>query len=130
MVGVLILVVIIAVAFAYQSWLTKGIRKREIRTSLPPERVREIFDAKIARAGWKIIDDGNPRVAQSSLAAGIRQQISMRTEVSDGGTTVHVAPTRVVKKLLGQPTKAHTLRIRLNSFTAAVRSADPSARVA
>jgi hypothetical protein len=39
-----------------------------------------------------------------------------------------VKVVRHVKKVFGGPTKAHTLRMRLNAFTAEVQRLDPAAR--
>lgn len=129
-VGIVGIVVLIGGYLKYASWLEKSIRPRTVVTKLEAQHLRRIFGDKVATLGWKIVDDGNPMVAQSSLAAGIRQQISLKTEQNGEGTKLVVAPTRTVKKVLGgAPTKAHTLRLRLNSFVSAVQSADPTAQV-
>lgn len=128
--GIVGLVVLIGGYLKYTSWLEKSIRPRTVVTKLEAQQLRRIFGDKVATLGWKIVDDGNPMVAQSSLAAGIRQQISLKTEQDGERTKLVVAPTRTVKKVLGgAPTKAHTLRMRLNSFVSAVQSADPTAKV-
>lgn len=127
--GILILVAIIAAYVWYGSWLTRGIKPRMFSTTVEPERLRVLFEEKVARAGWKIIDDGNPMVAQSSLATGIRQQVALDLASPAGGPTrVRVGPNRWVTKW-GVPKKAHTIRMRLNSFVAAVQAADPTVDV-
>jgi hypothetical protein len=122
-VGIAVIIGFIAAHVAYGNWLTKGIKPRSFDTSMSPEQLRAIFIDKVGRAGWKIVDDGNPIVAQSSLATGIRQQISLTTKHSNGRTVVRVGPQRWVTKW-GVPKKAHTIRIRLNSFVEAVQAHD------
>lgn len=116
----------IAMYMAYASWLTKGIQPRQLTTRVPAAELRRLFDLKVAGAGWKIVDDGNPMVAQSPLLTGIRQQIALEVrENADGTTTVRVGPQRWVTSW-GVPAKAHTIRMRLNSFVTAVRTVDAS----
>lgn len=123
--GIAVLVVLIGGYIMYGSWLTKGIQPRQFDTHLAPDVLRGMFSDKVARSGWKIVDDGNPMVAQSSLATGMRQQISLKVERSDGGSSVHVGPQRWITKR-GVPKKGHTIRMRLDSFVAAVQAQDPS----
>jgi hypothetical protein len=127
-VGIAVLIGFIAAHIAYGNWLTKGIKPRTFETSATPEQLRAIFVDKVGRAGWKIVDDGNPIVAQSSLATGIRQQISLTTSEHNGRTVVRVGPQRWVTKW-GVPKKAHTIRMRLDSFVGAVRTHDASINV-
>lgn len=123
--GIAILVVLIGGRIAYGNWLTKGIRPRHFATRLPVHEVRRIFDEKVARTGWKVVDDGNPMIAQSSLITGIRQQISLETTTdSTGQTTVVVGPQRWVTKW-GVPKKGHTIRMRVNAFVASAKGSDP-----
>lgn len=126
--GIAILVGLIAGYVAYGSWLTKGIKPRSFETSLDPDRVRSLFEQRVARAGWKIVDDGNPMVAQSSLITGIRQQIGLTTRTNNGRTKVLVGPERWVTKF-GVPKKGHTIRMRMNSFVEAVRAHDAAVTV-
>lgn len=126
--GIVALMLILGLYIAYGVWLTNGIKPREFETTLRPEQLREIFHERVVRAGWKLVDDGNPLVAQSSLATGIRQQIGLHTVAADGHTRVVVGPHRWVTKGL-VPKKAHTLRIRINSFVQAVQAKDPAISV-
>ena len=120
---------LIAARIAYGNWLTKGIQPRGFETSTTPEHLRSLFIEKVGRAGWKIVDDGNPLVAQSSLATGIRQQIALTTQQQPNGKTyVKVGPQRWVTKW-GVPKKGHTIRMRLDSFVGAVRAHDASIHV-
>ena len=116
----------------YYGWLRRSVATRIIETSLSADELRRIFDQTVAKMGWKIVDTGNPRVAQSSLMAGMRQQISLTIKAADNGKQVAVVTVpRLVVKMLGRvPTKAHTLRIRMNAFTEAVKAADRNAHVA
>jgi hypothetical protein len=124
--GIGVLIAFAAAYFAYASWLTKGIRARQFTTRLSVEQLHSLFGEKVARAGWKVIDDGNPMIAQSSLATGIRQQIAMVVQRNQDGTcTVNVGPQRWVTKW-GVPKKAHTIRLRLDSFVTAVKAVDAS----
>jgi hypothetical protein len=114
---------------AYGEWLKNGIKPREFTTTVPADRLRDLFTAKVGGTGWKIVDDGNPMVAQSPLTTGMRQQISMHmTSVDAGRVKVRVAPVRWVTKR-GTPTKGHTIRMRLNSLVTAVQQLDGSAQV-
>jgi hypothetical protein len=121
--AIAIIVGIFVAYFKYAGWLTRGIKPRTFETKLDPHQVRSIFVDRVAHTGWKIVDDGNPLVAQSSLAAGIRQQIGLTIRTENGQTMVHVGPHRWVTKR-GIPKKAHTLRIRMNSFVDSVRAHD------
>jgi len=110
---------------AYGNWLKSGIKPRRFVTTLGPHDVRSLFTDRVARTGWKIVDDGNPLVAQSSLVTGIRQQIGVEVaRAANGQTSVQVGPNRIVTKY-GVPKKGHTIRLRLNSFVGAVRAHDP-----
>lgn len=126
--GIAVIVVLIIVWVLYTNWLRKGISMRAFRTELRPEELRRLFEEKVGRSGWKIVDDGNPMIAQSPLITGIRQQISLRIEADDDASAVLVGPERWVTKL-GVPKKGHTIRIRLNSFVEAVRQRDASISV-
>ncbi len=115
----------------YHSWLERSVAPRVIETNLNADQLRNVFDVSVAKAGWKIVDTGNPRVAQSSLLTGMRQQISLTIgETEDGKQIAVVQVPRLVVKLGGVPTKAHTLRMRMNSFTEAVAARDRDARIA
>jgi hypothetical protein len=124
--------ILVATLGAYVSYvyaLKKGIEPRQYETNLPPDVVRRLFAEKVATMGWKVVDDGNPVVAQSSLATGVRQQIALTSSRHETGTIGEARVVRWTRKWTGVPTKAHTLRMRLNSFERALRSADPSASI-
>lgn len=124
--GIVMLLALIAGYIAYSNWLTNGIRPRQFTTRMSPEQVRSLFSDRVARTGWKIVDDGNPMVAQSSLVTGIRQQITLIVQRNDDDScTVRVGPQRWVTSW-GVPKKAHTIRLRLDSFVGAARSVDAS----
>lgn len=126
----LFLAVLAVGAIGYIGVLRKGIKARQFTTSLTVHEVREIFVEKVARAGWKVVDDGNPMVAQSNLATGRRQQINLSTSVNTDGTlTADIRPARIIVKWGFIPTKGHTLRTRMNSFVKAVTAHDTSAVV-
>lgn len=127
--GILILVALIGAYIAYTNWLTNGIKPRVFTTTASVDDLRRAFVAKVARAGWKLVDDGNPMVAQSSLATGIRQQISLElASARDGAISVRIGPNRWVTSW-GVPKKAHTIRMRMDSFVAAVQQSDRSIAV-
>jgi len=128
--AVIILILLVVAAVGYSSWLKNGIKTRVMDSRLAADQLREIFSGKVARAGWSIVDNGNPMVAQSPLISGTRQQIGLFTEPTAEGTRVRVVALRFRRKVLGgTPTKGHTIRIRMNSFVDSVRQLDPSARV-
>jgi hypothetical protein len=52
------LVLLVGCHLAYCNWLTNGIKPRTFRTRIPAGDLRQIFREKVARAGWKIVDDG------------------------------------------------------------------------
>lgn len=129
-VGIIILIALIGGAVAYSNWLKRGVRARDLTTGLSTQQLRNLFTERVARAGWSIVDDGNPMVAQSSLATGVRQQIGLWIQPNGSGSHVRIAPMRLTRKALtGTPTKGHTLRIRMNSFVDAVRAHDPATDV-
>ncbi len=126
-VGILILVVPIVIWWKYTSWLQAGVQPRTMTSQLTPDELRDLFLGTVCTSGWKVVDDGNPMVAQSSLVTGMRQQLALQVTPSEDGTyEARIFPVRLVVKTLSRiPTKAHTLRMRMNRFVAAVRSADP-----
>jgi hypothetical protein len=129
-IGIILIAALIAAAIGYNKFKMNGMRPRELRTSLSAETVRGIFRDTVAGKGWSIVDDGNPMVAQSTILAGIRQQIALRlTEEEGGALRAHIAVTRYAKKVLGGPTKAYTLRFRIDSFLNAVQRTDTGAVV-
>jgi hypothetical protein len=128
--GVLLLAGLIAAVIAYNKFKMNGMRPRELRTNLSAETVRGIFRDTVAGKGWSIVDEGNPMVAQSTILTGIRQQIALQvTEVDGGGLQARIAVTRYAKKVLGGPTKAYTLRFRIDAFLGAVQRTDAHAVV-
>lgn len=127
--GIAVLAAIIGGYIAYGSWLTSGIKPRTFDTSVPADRLRDLFVTKVARAGWKVVDDGNPMVAQSPLLTGIRQQIGLTVRSKgQGRASVVVGPQRWVTSW-GVPKKGHTIRMRLNAFVDAVRAEDGAIHV-
>jgi hypothetical protein len=127
--GFLVVIAFILFAVYWTKLQNDGVRPRSFTTNATVDQLVTAFDQKVAGHGWKVIDSGNPRIAQSSLVTGIRQQIGLfYTRTDSGVLTVAIAPIRVAKKglLLRRPTKSHTLRIRMNSFEAALREADPT----
>lgn len=127
-VSILFFVVIIGGYLAYAKWLEKGMAPREFSTTVSAETLRQIFVDKVARTGWKVVDDGNPLVAQSTIMTGIRQQLALTLSSGEGATHVWFGPHRWVTSN-GVPKKAHTIRLRMNSFEEAVRTLDPSIQV-
>lgn len=115
--------VLIFIISMYYRWIRKGLRPRTMTTSLTGDQLRTLFAQKVANLGWKVIDNDNPLIAQSPLIAGIRQQITCTMTKAGNGIRCDIRPTRVVKKWGNRPTKAHTLRMRLNAFENAVNSA-------
>ena len=106
-----------AMIIGYQSWLRNGVKPREFATQLSVEQVKQLFVQKVAHTGWKIIDDDNPMVAQSSMLSGIRQAISMQVTPHGDGLAVRIWVSRLsVKGLARVPYKAHTIRMRMNAF--------------
>ncbi len=127
MIGVLVIVVIVGGTFGYKQFLENGLRAQSGTSSLDQESIRDLFAQKVGRLGWSIIDEDNPMVAQSPLMAGRRQQIVLELTAADGAVGWQIYPQRVWRKgFIRMPYKAHTLRIRMNSFVAAVRAADGS----
>ena len=121
--------VLIFIVSMYYRWIRKGLRPRTMTTSLTGDQLRTLFAQKVANLGWKVIDNDNPLIAQSPLIAGIRQQITCTMTKAGNSIRCDIRPTRVVKKWGNRPTKAHTLRMRLNAFENAVNSA-PAPRTA
>lgn len=126
--GLALLGGILVAVFIYQAWLFKAVKPRRIVTSAQPDALREMFAQKVATLGWSIISEGEPMVAQSPLITGIRQQIALEIIDSDeNGTVAALTVPRYVERMFGAPTKAHTIRMRINSFGRAIRTADPAA---
>lgn len=125
--GVLVGAVLTAICgflyWQYVKWQKRGITARFVATSLTPDEIRPIFDRTVAVLGWKIVSDGDPRLAQSPLVTGIRQQIALEMEPNDDGMDVLVSPARWSAKNGIFPRKAHTMRIRLNRCAKALEAA-------
>lgn len=116
-------------AWGYASFKERGFRPREIQTALRPQQLAEIFTRTVAGSGWKVVDGGNPMIAQSTLLAGIRQQIALFVDIGPNGTRARIAVLRYSKKVFGGATKAYTLRWRMSAFLAEVRRQDQRALV-
>ena len=130
--GWVMLVGIFVAFFGYHAFLRSGMTSRTVMTSLGRDAVVDIFTRKVASAGWHLIEGDGQYVAQSSLATGIRQQMSLTFEVDPrhpDRLAARIQVSRFSKKILGGPTKAHTLRIRRDAFCNGVRRADPTAVV-
>lgn len=126
MIGVVVLITVLAIWLVYTTWLKYGVRPRLFHTTLPADQVRAAFIDKVARTGWRVVDDGNPLVAQSPLVTGVRQQIALHIHAVRGALVVDARPLRMQMKVISQtPTKGHTLRVRMNSFVKEVRRLDP-----
>lgn len=86
--GVIGVIVIFGVCFAvvhfYSKFLMSGMASRTIVTSASPAQVRDAFVRKVAGSTWKIVDDGNPMIAQNPLVTGIRQQIGLEVRQEGG----------------------------------------------
>ena len=121
-------VVYVIISVAYGTWLEKGFRTRRVVTRLSPEQLRDIFISRVARAGWSVVDDDNPIVAQSGLMAGRRQQIALSVARQGDWNVAVISVPRFWRKR-GTPYKAHTLRLRMNSFLSAVTEADGAAQI-
>ena len=129
--GISFLVAIFWAVGKYQDWLRRSVAPRIIETTLTREQLHRIFDVSVAKTGWKVVDTGNPRVAQSPLFTGMRQQISLTTgETEEGKQVAVVQVPRLVVKLGSVPTKAHTLRMRMDAFTSAIEARDRDVRIA
>ena len=105
-IGILGLAGFVSLGMAYQSCLEKGLRKRTITTRLKEYEIQAIFQRTVATFGW-------------TLQRGARYvAISPLTPIQ---YTVHQ-----IGKL---PTKAHTLRLRMDAFTRGIAAADVTAHI-
>lgn len=118
---------------AYSNVLKSGIRPRLIVTTLTAGQLRDLFASTVATNGWKLVgDDSTVVVAQSPLAAGVRQQIAIEFGIAQGRpgrVAARLTMPRVTTNGDGTPNKAHTLRHRVNRFLTAVQAADSNAEV-
>lgn len=123
--GIVIFILVVAGLFGlvtlYSKFLLSGMATRVVTTGLPIEQ-------KVAGSTWKIVDDGNPMIAQSPLLTGIRQQIGLEVEQNGGRNMARVTVLRWTEKY-GIPNKAYTLRMRLGAFVNEVQRLDPGAQV-
>lgn len=114
--GIVIFILVVAGLFGlvtlYSKFLLSGMATRVVTTGLPIEQIRNVFVQKVAGSTWKIVDDGNPMIAQSPLLAGIRQQIGLEVGQNGGRNMARVMVLRWTEKY-GIPNKAYTLRMRL-----------------
>ena len=127
---VLILLSVVAVNLLYAEIAYRSLRSRDLDTALPPARLRELFAETVAGFGWRIVEDGDPYVAESGLLTLSYQRIGLTLEPLGGGRT----EARVdVLRYSGQwlvpfPHRPHTIRWRINAFVRAVLAEDPTAR--
>lgn len=133
---VIAIVVVVGLVWAnaaYNHHLRQGFRPRVVITTLEDQQLGELFERHVAHAGWHLESPAWPLVAQSPLLTGIRQQIqlSIGTDARHpGAKAVQIQVSRFARKRFsGSPTKAHTLRIRIEAFLKAVQAADPQAVV-
>lgn len=130
--GVLLFVVIIAIilglVYLYERFLLAGMATRVVVTTIPVHQIRDVFVRKVAGTSWKIVDDGNPMIAQSSLLTGIRQQIGLEVSQDGGRNTATIEVLRWTEKY-GLPSKGYTLRMRLGAFVNELQRLDPGAQV-
>lgn len=130
--GIVIFILVIAGLYGlvtlYSKFLLSGMATRVVATGLPIEQIRNVFVQKVAGSTWKIVDDGNPMIAQSPLLTGIRQQIGLEVEQNGGRNMARVTVLRWTEKY-GIPNKAYTLRTRLGAFVNEVQRLDPGAQV-
>lgn len=108
----------------YNKWLKRGFVAHHVVTSLRPDEIRAIFDRTVAVFGWKIVSDGDPRLAQSPIYTGVRQQIGLEMETTANQTEVLISPARWSARNGVFPRKAHTMRIRLKRCARAIEAAD------
>jgi hypothetical protein len=130
MLGILIFGGLIAGFIAYDKWKRSGFRAREVTTTLSVDDLTAAFEQKVCGMGWKVVDRGDPLIAQSSLAAGIRQQIALHVEDQGSQRLARIWVPRYSQKVFGGTTKAHTLRMRMSSFLNEVQRRDAAATVA
>ena len=109
--GIVIFILVVAGLFGlvtlYSKFLLSGMATRVVTTGLPIEQIRNVFVQKVAGSTWKIVDDGNPMIAQSPLLTGIRQQIGLEVEQNGGRNMARVTVLRWTEKY-GIPNKAYT----------------------
>lgn len=127
--GLFWLALIIGAIFGYQKLLVHGTRTRQVTTTLGRDQIRRIFATKVAVLGWRIVDDDEPMIAESTPWAGVQQQLALWVDDDESLRVATVGVVRYSKRVFGGLTKAHTLRMRMNSFVSGVKEADPSARL-
>jgi hypothetical protein len=128
--GILVFAGLVAGFIAYDKWKRAGFRERQVTTQLSREQLASAFEDKVCGMGWRIVDTGNPIVAQSSLVAGIRQQIALHVSDEGDHRLARIWVPRYSQKVFGGTTKAHTLRMRMTSFLNEVQRRDSAATVA
>ena len=126
----LILILLIGLVFAYRQSVRKGMAPRVFKTRLPQQRLRALFESRVARAGWKIVNESDPIVAQAGVIVGAQQQIALHFGENDDDdmTYAMVGPHTWIEGAF-MPKKSHTIRMRLNSFMNAVQAEDPGVMV-
>jgi hypothetical protein len=127
--GILVFAAFIAAFVAYDNFKRRGFRERQVTTQLSPGELAEAFEQKVCGMGWKLVDRGNPMVAQSGLVAGIRQQIALQVSDEGGRRVARIWVPRYSRKVLGGTTKAYTLRLRMSGFLNEVQRRDAAASV-
>jgi hypothetical protein len=113
-------------------WVTatrRAIRARTVDTALPPAHVRQIFADAVTGMGWRIVDEGEPLVAQSTILTGPRQRIVLHTGVAHGRTYAAAEVTWYDGRWIGMPRRPWTLQWRMDRFVREVERADPTANV-
>jgi hypothetical protein len=126
--GIVVLAAFVAAVVGYSRFTTTGLRQREVTTQLSPVELAAIFEQRVCGSGWGIVERGNPVVAQSGRASGIRQQVVLQWADEGGRRVATVWVPRYSRKLTGAPT-AYGLRRRMGSFLAEVRRRDAGAVV-
>ncbi|USN97284.1 MAG: hypothetical protein H6799_02835 [Candidatus Nomurabacteria bacterium] len=83
---------LIGLYFATTFWSLRRMRPIMAYTTLSRDRLKDIFRSSMTRWGWKVIDQSNPIIAQSSFLTG-RQGIAMTiNEAPDGRLKIRIQP--------------------------------------
>ena len=79
------------------------------RTKLSQQRLRVLFEEKVARAGWKNVNEADPIVAQAGFIVGAQQQIALRFAGKDDDDMIYamIAPHTWIQGLFMPKKKPH-----------------------
>ena len=120
----------LAIFAAGVAWRRRPARPHSVDTALPPDQLRDAFVTSMTGAGWVIVDDGNPMVAENvANLLGERWTVSLEVRRVDRRTRAFLEAVRHAGQVDTGGLRPPWVDVRIGGFLVAVRALDPTAAV-